>query len=104
MGERLGCGGECLDLLIWDFGEVAAEQLADACPVVLERDETAVGQVDQDHTSVVGLSVAAYELLLLELLDEAGHRRLSESFEFRELGDASWPVAESAQQTGFGAR
>lgn len=53
LGDHVGCGGECVDLLIWNVGEVAAEELADACPVVLERAGAAVGQVDQDHAPVV---------------------------------------------------
>src|SRR5258706_15079544 len=81
LAHCFGCSGERLDLLVWNLSEVAAEQLAGACPVVLERDGTAVGQVDQDHAPVVGLSVTAYESLLLELLDQAGHRRLGEPFE-----------------------
>ena len=59
MGERVGCASECLDLLVWDFGEVAAEQFTNTCPVVLERGGAIAGQVDQDHAPVASLSVAA---------------------------------------------
>ena len=104
LAHRFGCFGERFDLLVWNLGEVAAEQLAGACPVVLECDGTVVGQVDEDHAPVVGLSVPADESLLLECLDQAGHRRLGEPFEFRQLGDPAWPAAECAQQADLGAR
>jgi hypothetical protein len=104
LGDRVGRAGERLNLLVWDLGEVGAEQLARAGAVVLERAGTDVGEVNENHTPVVGLSVAAHESLLLELLDQAGHRRLGEPFEFRQFGDPPWPAAESAQQAGLGAR
>ena len=60
--------------------------------------------MDQHDAAVVGLSVAAHQSLPLECLDQAGHRRLSQSFEFGQLGDAPWPAGERAQQAGLGAR
>ena len=104
LGDRVGRAGKRLNLLVWDLGEIAAEQLARAGAVVLERGGTDVSELNEYHTPVVGLSVAAHESLLLELLDQAGHRRYGESFEFRQLGDPPWPAAESAQQAGLGAR
>ena len=96
-GQCVGRGGECLDLLVRDLGEVAPEQLADARPVVLERDGTVVGQLDQNHTPVVGLPLATHQSLLFELLDEACHRWLSEPLELCQLGDPSWSSVERVQ-------
>src|ERR1700735_4175242 len=46
--ERLGGGGERLDLLVCDLGEVPAENGAEPSAVILERVVPAFGQGDED--------------------------------------------------------
>src|SRR6266446_2827613 len=53
LGERLGRGGELVDLLICDLGEVGAECFSDPFAVGLEREAPALGQVDEDDAPVV---------------------------------------------------
>jgi hypothetical protein len=46
--ERLGGGGERLDLLVCDLGKVPAEHSAEPSAVILERDVPAFGQAGED--------------------------------------------------------
>src|SRR6266545_4895608 len=92
--ERLGGGGERLDLLVCDLGKVPAENSAEPSAVLLERDVAALGQVDEDHASVAGLACPRHQSFFFELLDQDRDRWLRQPLELSELGDPSRAAAE----------
>src|SRR5580704_14535746 len=84
--ERLGGGGERLDLIVCDLGKVPAENSAEPSAVMLKRDVPAAGQVDQDDASVARLACPRHQSSLFELLDQDRDRWLRQALKLSELG------------------
>jgi hypothetical protein len=83
--ERLGGGGERLDLLVCYLGQVPAENSAEPSAVILERDVPVFGQGDEDDASVAGPACPRHQPFLFELLDQDRDRWLRQALELSEL-------------------